>query len=84
EKKLNKNRVSAFLGYGYNTYYRIKTNPSYKNFKVHPFIINKDWVYFGFSKKAVSQETLSRLTKAYERAHQKGLFEKVRQRYILK
>jgi len=84
EKKLQKNRLSGFLGYGYNTHYRIKTDPLYKNFKIHPFMVNQDWVYFGFSKKKVSAEMISRLQDAYERASKKGLFENVRQQYINK
>ncbi len=84
EIKLERNRLSGFLGYGYNSYYRIKTDPSYKDFKVHPFTINSDWVYFGFSKKSISTETLSVFSDAYERAKKDDLFEKVRQKYILK
>lgn len=84
EIKLEKDRLSAFLGYGYNTYYRIKTDPLYRNFKIHPFIVNEDWVFFGFSKKSISEETLSTLQSAYDSATQKGLFENVRQQYIFK
>jgi polar amino acid transport system substrate-binding protein len=84
EKKLQKNRLSGFLGYGYNTYYRIKTDPLYKNFKIHPFIVEQNWVYFGFSKKSVSAQKISRLQNAYEKASKKGLFENVRQQYYYK
>ncbi len=83
EIKLEKDRLSAFLGFGYNTFYRIKTDPLYKNFKVHPFVVNTDWVYFGFSKKSVNKETLSRLVSAYEQAARKGVFDKIRQQYII-
>ncbi|MEE4359631.1 MAG: transporter substrate-binding domain-containing protein [Desulfococcaceae bacterium] len=83
EKLLEAGRISAFLGYGYNTFYQIKSNPLYKNFKVHPFIINRDWVYFAFSKKSVSPEMLQKYQKAFDRAKEKGLFEAVRQRYLL-
>lgn len=81
EKKLNSGRISGFLGFGYNVYYRIKTDPLYKNFMVQPLVIREDWVYFGFSKKAVSADMFQRLQDAYDRADQKGLFETIRQRY---
>lgn len=83
EVKLEKGRLSAFLGYGYNTYYRIRTDPLYKNFKVHPFVVNTDWVYFGFSRKSVNSDTLSRLGRAYDQIVHKGEFEKIRQKYII-
>ncbi len=82
ENKLDKNRLSGFLGYGYNVFYRFKTEPLYQNFTVHPLKINQDWVNFGFSKKSVSADMLQRLQEAYDRAKQKGLFEKIKQTYI--
>lgn len=84
EKKLISDRLSGYLGYGYNTYYRLKNNPSYNQLKIHPFVINQSWVYFGFSKKSVSNETLTILKSAYKRASAKGRFERIRQRYIYK
>ncbi|OQY55712.1 MAG: hypothetical protein B6245_19415 [Desulfobacteraceae bacterium 4572_88] len=81
EKLLEIGRISAFLGYGYNTFYQIKTNSLYKNFKVHPFVISQDWVHFGFSKKSVPADLLQEFQDAYDRAKQKGVFEAIRQRY---
>ncbi len=81
EKKLNTGRISGFLGYGYNIHYRIKTDPLYADFAVCPLIIRQDWVYFGFSKKGVSADMLQRLQKAYDSAEDKGVFEKIRQKY---
>jgi len=83
EKMLEGGRISGFLGYGYSTFYQIKTNPLYKNFKVHPFVVSQDWVHFGFSKKAVSADQLQKFQDAYDRAKQKGTFETIRQRYII-
>lgn len=81
EKKLEAGRISGFLGFGYNIFYQIKTNPLYRDFKVHPFIINRDYVYFGFSKKSFSDKQLSLFQEAYERAVEDGEFEKIQNRY---
>ena len=43
--------------------------------------IDIDWVYFGFSKKSVSSELLSKLQKAYDSAKSEGKFEKVLECY---
>ena len=41
ESMLEKGRISGFLGYGYNVFYRLKTDPIYANFTNHPFHINE-------------------------------------------
>jgi len=84
EKLLEADRISGFLGYGYNTFYQIKTSPLCKNFKTHPFVISQDWVHFGFSKKSVSAEMLQKLQEAFDRARQKGVFETIRQGYVVR
>ena len=81
ELMLEKGRISGFLGYGYNVFYRLKTDPSYINFSVHPHPINQDWVYFGFSRQSVPDDMLKRLQEAYDRLHAKGTFEEIKQRY---
>lgn len=81
EKKLRANRISGFLGYGYNVFYQIRTNPLYKNFSVHPFLINQNWVYFGFSKKTVSKEQLQMFQQAFNKASKKDVFKAIRLKY---
>ncbi|MDM8516234.1 transporter substrate-binding domain-containing protein [Desulfobacterales bacterium HSG16] len=81
ERKLRKKHISGFLGYGYNVFARFKKNPMYKNFKVHSLVVQKDWVYFGLSKKSVSGDMLQKLQKAYDRATKKGTFKEVQNRY---
>lgn len=81
ELMLGKRRISGFLGYGYNVFYRLKTDPAYSDFTVHPYPINQDWVYYGFSKQAVSADLLKRLQSAYDRLTKKGVLEEIRQRY---
>ena len=83
EKLLAAGRISAFPGYAYNTFYQLKTNPLYKNFKTHPFIISQDWIYFGFSKKSVPADQLQKFQDAYDSARKKGVFESIRQKYIV-
>lgn len=83
ENRLLTGRASCFLGFGYNIYYKMKTNPVYKNFAIHPFVVSQDWVYFGFSKKSVSDELFRRLQVAYQSAKKKGLFEAIRLRYSI-
>lgn len=83
ENKLKIGRISGFLGYGYNVFYRIKNDPFYKEFTTHPFVINQDWVYFGLSRQSVPPDLLQKLQDAYDRAKQKGVFEAIRKRYIL-
>lgn len=81
EKKLAAGRISCFFGYRYNVLYRLKTDPIYKHFAMHPFEVNQDWVHMGVSKRAVSEGQLKRLQEAYRRASQKGVFEAVRRCY---
>ncbi len=83
EKKLALGRISGFLGYGYNVMFQVQTNPLYKDFAIHPFVIHQDWVYFGFSKKSMPPELLERMQKALERATKKGLFDAIRKRYTI-
>ncbi|MGE0085558.1 MAG: substrate-binding periplasmic protein [Desulfococcaceae bacterium] len=83
EKLLEAERISGFLGFGYNTFYQIKNNPLYNNFKVHPFVISQDWVYFGFSKKSVPDDMLRKFQEAYDRVKEKGVFEAIRQKYLV-
>jgi polar amino acid transport system substrate-binding protein len=81
ERKLAMGRISGFLGYDYNVMYQMKTNPLYNDFTIHPFVVHRDWVYFGFSKKSVSPELLARLQEAYDRATRQGVFEAIRRKY---
>jgi polar amino acid transport system substrate-binding protein len=83
EKKLEMDRISGFLGYGYNVMFQMKTNPLYKDFAIHPFVVHRDWVYFGFSKKSVSPELLVHLQEAYNRATRQGVFEAIRKKYTV-
>jgi len=51
------------------------------NYKIHPFIINYNEVYFGFSKKSVMPEMLIKLKEAYDRATSNKTFHTVIENY---
>ena len=76
-EKITMGRVSGFLSY--------ITPGALKNVtqkvKFHPFVINKDPVYFGVSKKSVLSPTLKRLQEAVERLTARGEFEKILKKY---
>ena len=81
ERKLSMDRISGFLGYGYNIYFRFKKANLYKKFKIHPLVLHRDFVYFGFSKKSVPDYLLKILQKAFEKSVKSGAFEKIKRRY---
>ena len=73
ERKLAMGHISGFLGFGYNVMHQMRTNPLYKDFVIHPFVINKDWVYFGLSKKSVSPDLLEKTAERLRSGDRKGL-----------
>lgn len=80
-QKLEHERIVGFFSEKYNAVYKMSTDPTYKNFKINPFIVNQDQVYFGVSRRAVTPELLVTLKNAYERAKSKGIFDKILDRY---
>ncbi len=74
-------RILGFFEDRYSSAYKMKTQTQYKGVKVHSYLVNQDVVYFGFSKKSVSKELLTRLKKAYVKANSAGKFEAVIKRY---
>jgi ABC-type amino acid transport substrate-binding protein len=80
-KKLESGRIVGVIGH---TYAGVSTRKEFykgNGYKIHPFIIHSNWVYFGFSKKTVSKELLAKLQKAYDKAKSEGKFEKVIESY---
>jgi ABC-type amino acid transport substrate-binding protein len=80
-RKLNKGRLIGIMGHNYSGVSTRREFRKGKGFKTHPFIIYRNWVYFGFSKKAVSKKLLAKLQKAYDKAKSEGKFEKVIESY---
>ncbi len=80
-KKLRAGRIIGFIEHTYSGITSKKEIGKGTDFKIHPFVIYKNPVYFGFSKKAVSKELLVKFQKAYDKAKSEGKFEKVLNRY---
>lgn len=60
--------------------YMIQQSPEYAGLALHPFVLTQEEVYFGISKKGVSEEARERLQAAYTRLEQNGTFEEIRTR----
>jgi len=80
-KMLKVKRIIGFFEDRYSSAYKIKAQTQYQGVKVHSYLVNQDVVYFGFSKKSVSQKLLARMQKAYDNANSAGKFEAVIKRY---
>lgn len=81
-RKLKYSRISGWITDKYYAHYKIKFDPEYSDFKVYPnFYINRSKVYYGFSKKSVSQELLLKIKTAYQKASKAGKFSKVLSQY---
>ncbi len=79
--KLISGRVLGILGNKYTASYRVHHLLPKGKFKLHPFVFNQSFVYFGFSKKSVSTDLLSRFERAYETIRQNGTLQDIRKRY---
>jgi polar amino acid transport system substrate-binding protein len=82
-RKLSMGRIVGTLGQNYGGVSAKREFREGNGYKIHPFIIHQNWVYFGFSKKSVSNEMLDRLEKAYKIAKTKGNFQRVIGRFKL-
>lgn len=78
---LKAKRIIGFFEDRYSSAYKMKTLAQYKEVKVHSYLVNQGFVYFGLSKKTVSPKLLARLKKAYDTANSAGKFEAVVKRY---
>lgn len=79
--KLKKNRLAGIIMDRYDFEYKTKTQELYKGLKTHPFIVNQNEVFFGFSKKSVSPELFARLQRAYIRTRAKGVLKEIVRKY---
>ena len=80
-RKLVRGRLSGFIEDRYSAVYKIRHDPEYAGFKIQPFFINQDWVYWGVSKESVNHKMFLKLQSAYDRAQAKGRFRAVVKRY---
>lgn len=78
---LNRGRLSGLLEDKYSLIWMKRNLKPSAEFQFHSVPVNQDWVYFGLSKKSVSNKLLARLRDAYQRAKQNGNFKKIMNRY---
>ena len=79
--KLNKDRILGVLSNQYTTVYKIKEVFPKGVYKQHPFIFFKNNVYFGFSKKGVSEEVREKFVQALSRLQARGALEDISAKY---
>ncbi|GAA0400141.1 hypothetical protein GCM10009133_06250 [Cocleimonas flava] len=79
--KLKSDRIIGILGQNYSGVSAQKDLLNSNEYKVHPYIIHHNEVYFGFSKKSVLPEILSKLNEAYDRAINNKEFHRVIESY---
>lgn len=78
---LKKKRINAFILNRYVFYYKQSTNDDFKGIIEHPFIVNQDNIFFGFSKHNFTEEQIILLQEAYIRVKERGDFEKILKKY---
>lgn len=79
--KLLKDRLSGVIGDRYYLTQELRKHDKLTEFKVHPFNIHKDGVFFGFSKKSVSAENLDTILQAHQRLLQSGAYQTIIDQY---
>ncbi len=79
--KLQRNRVSGAIANKFYASYKIKTLLSPSKFEIHPYIFNDNYVYFGFSKKSVSNKLLGRFKQAYRELSVNKVFSEIISKY---
>lgn len=80
-KKLTHDRIIGIITFSYDGVTLIKHMKDGQNYRISPFVIHENPVFFGLSKKSLTQEQINRLETAYARAKAQGLFNQVRVRY---
>lgn len=80
---LNHNRISGFLEEKHNLLYQIENNPAFAMVAIHPFVVNREPVYYAFSKASVSQEELIKLESAYHALKSSGELKAILSKYKL-
>jgi len=78
---IKKGRADGFFIESTHLLHQLETNPDYQTIEVHPIIINREPVYYAFSKKTVTTEQLKLLKQAYEQLQETEKFKEIEQRY---
>ena len=80
-KKLHRKRIVGFFADYYQISDKIRHSPEHKQLKIHPFIVNSDQVYFGFSKKSVEVSIVQKAEAAMLNEELKSKFAIIIARY---
>jgi len=76
-KKTVNNRILGFIDDKVTMNYKIRTNAQYRELAVQGYVVSREPVFFGISKK-ITIDTLKKLYAAYERLVAKGIIEEIR------
>lgn len=80
--RILRDRIFGYVDMLYPWAWRLKHDPAYRGkLKIHDFIVNRGFNYWGFSKKSVDQALLERLRSAYERIKSQDGFEEILEKY---
>jgi len=79
-KMTSAGRILGFFEDSNSVKYQLVHNPDYKDLAIHPFVLSTQEVYFGISKKGVSDETLQKLEQTFDELERDGILEEIRNR----
>jgi polar amino acid transport system substrate-binding protein len=80
-KKLAARRISGFLNDPFYIADLIRKQKVTEPLSFHSFVINQDPVYFGFSKKSISEKRLLQIQRAFEQLQENGKLDSIRKKY---
>lgn len=79
--KMSAGRVLGIIKDKYTATYNIESILAKGQFELHSFYFNKSFVHFGFSKKLISKEMLSRFQDAYDVINNNGVLQEIQLKY---
>lgn len=79
-RKVRVGRILGFFEDKITMRYRIRTDPDYKGLALHDFLINQEPVYFGISKKGISNSILKKLEQAFSIIKADGTLDGIRKK----
>ncbi len=80
-KKLERDRIIGYFADYYQISDQIRNSSRHRHLKIHPFIVNSDDVYFGFSKKSVDANVIHKAESALQTTELKTRFAHIITRY---
>lgn len=76
-----KKRISGFVLNKYVFYYKQSISNEFDTIVEHPYVINQDFIYFGFSKNNFNEDQIKQLQKAYLKVKERGDFDRILDKY---